>query len=736
MRAIALVSALVAVTAVAASVTLQDVHPAIASGQWRRHDGLTAATDKASQLHRVWLSIAQRNLDVLERTFWAVSDPKSPLYGQYLSQSEVTALVAPAPQVLQSITEWVQGGAEGRSDVTIDCVANRDACHITAPVAHFEQLFGVQMHAYVPNADLLKPKGTVLFRSATTPVLPAHVREHIVHVKGISEFPPVTKRQAARMRAHTAAQQFRAKLKSGANAPGVPLIQRARGREGLIQLWWTPVCLNGQTSAVVPPCSDQGGVAIQSVVTYGQTTINPNGPVTYQQMDAADSSVCDVESGVTQCHTSFAAPWYDAYTANIDVSFANGQGFIATNANVVANIPPVTPQKLWALYGLGGAPRTSTNVTQCVVEFEQQYYAQSDLELFFAEMGVVNTAPVTVIGPNDQSNPGGEAALDIEWIMAMAPGAPTTFWSIYANSSVEVDDILTWSYAIGNATVQPQVNSLSYGMSEGNVDYYLGKGYVARSDVEFQKLALQGLTIIIADGDTGAGDLGGPPMGFSDCQTKLHPDWPSQSPYVTAVGSTFITPNAQPVCYLPASEGGIDCSQGPDGEVGVALNYGIHWTTGGGFSDVTKQAPYQADVVNAYLALGNAVLPPESMFNATGRAYPDVVTCGHNLETALSGTFQSIDGTSASAPIFAGLVTMWNDARVAAGKSVLGFINPLLYSLKTSSYRDVVIADNHCGGEGDTCCSAAYKGAVGWDAVTGLGSPLWAEVTKQILALP
>ena len=99
-------------------------------------------------------------------------------------------------------------------------------------------------------------------------------------------------------------------------------------------------------------------------------------------------------------------------------------------------------------------------------------------------------------------------------------------------------------------------------MSEDNVDKYLGKGYMARSDVEFQKLAVRGITIIIADGDTGydnntffsldkdaegdkttsrksktsltwcciysAGDLGSPPMSNPTCKT-LHPDWPSQA---------------------------------------------------------------------------------------------------------------------------------------------------------------------------------------------------------------
>lgn len=52
------------------------------------------------------------------------------------------------------------------------------------------------------------------------------------------------------------------------------------------------------------------------------------------------------------------------------------------------------------------------------------------------------------------------------------------------------------------------MNSLSYGMSEINVDKYLGKGYLDRSDFEFKKLALRGITIIIASGDTGAGGLG------------------------------------------------------------------------------------------------------------------------------------------------------------------------------------------------------------------------------------
>ena len=54
----------------------------------------------------------------------------------------------------------------------------------------------------------------------------------------------------------------------------------------------------------------------------------------------------------------------------------------------------------------------------------------------------------------------------------------------------------------------PQVNSISYGVAEALVDKFLGKGYLARADHEFKKLALRGISVLIASADNGAGDLG------------------------------------------------------------------------------------------------------------------------------------------------------------------------------------------------------------------------------------
>jgi hypothetical protein len=100
-------------------------------------------------------------------------------------------------------------------------------------------------------------------------------------------------------------------------------------------------------------------------------------------------------------------------------------------------------------------------------------------------------------------------------------------------------------------------------------------------------------------------------------------------------GSTIITPVSEPICYLPKNKGGIDCSRNPLGEIVVSVDevpltsptrfpnapntllthdttnaQGLFWTTGGGFSNITQRAPYQADVVASYLARKDVAFPP------------------------------------------------------------------------------------------------------------------------------
>lgn len=62
------------------------------------------------------------------------------------------------------------------------------------------------------------------------------------------------------------------------------------------------------------------------------------------------------------------------------------------------------------------------------------------------------------------------------------------------------------------------------------------------------------------------------------------------------------------------------------------------------------------------------------------KGIPDVSANGANYVIAIDGRFSLVYGTSASSPTFGSVVTLINEARIAAGKSSVGFINPTLYA--------------------------------------------------------
>ena len=112
--------------------------------------------------------------------------------------------------------------------------------------------------------------------------------------------------------------------------------------------------------------------------------------------------------------------------------------------------------------------------------------------------------------------------------------------------------------------------------------------------------------------------------------------------------------------------------------------------------------------------------------------------------------------TSAAAPVWAGhgagLVTLLNDARLAANKTTLGFLPPMLYAFAKSTpagFTDITRGDNKCtresGSEGGEkarwlsetpCCKYGFDAGQGWDAVTGLGSPKFEALKACVLGLP
>ena len=76
---------------------------------------------------------------------------------------------------------------------------------------------------------------------------------------------------------------------------------------------------------------------------------------------------------------------------------------------------------------------------------------------------------------------------------------------------------------------------------------------------------------------------------------------------------------------------------------------------------------------------------------------------------------------------FASVISLLNDALLAAGRSPLGFLNPWLYSEGYKGLNDIV------GGNNPGCGTSGFEAVKGWDPVTGLGTPNFGLLKDLVL---
>jgi len=233
---------------------------------------------------------------------------------------------------------------------------------------------------------------------------------------------------------------------------------------------------------------------------------------------------------------------------------------------------------------------------------------------------------------------------------------------------------------------------------------------------------LKGLTAFCASGDDGVANF---QARSNPSACGFTPSFPATSPYVLTIGATQGPEAGQPEVACSSQTGGLI-------------------TSGGGFSTFTKRPDYQDAAVNAYLNNPANNVPPRTQFSPTGRAYPDVAAMGHNYPIEVNGAFYVGSGTSASTPVTAGMFTLINDQRLAAGKSPVGFVNPAIYQLggnKSDIFNGITKGKNNCcAGQpnSQTCCQYGFQADVngGWAPITGFGSLNWDKLSAYFTSLP
>jgi subtilase family serine protease len=130
-------------------------------------------------------------------------------------------------------------------------------------------------------------------------------------------------------------------------------------------------------------------------------------------------------------------------------------------------------------------------------------------------------------------------------------------------------------------------------------------------------------------------------------------------------------------------------------------------------------------------------LPSAKKWNSTGRAYPDVSALSANYVVVQDFIpMPGVAGTSCAAPVFSGVIALLNDVRLRAGKSPLGYLNPLLYHIAKTNptgFTDITKGSNPgCGTDGFCkCCLCASKLFISLiyhlSCHQGLGSFFWSR---------
>jgi kumamolisin len=370
-----------------------------------------------------------------------------------------------------------------------------------------------------------------------------------------------------------------------------------------------------------------------------------------------------------------AQPHFRVLGSAINASIGGTSGFARAHAGAAGT--SYTPVQVGELYQFPQGAKAAGQ-TIGIIELGGGYRA-ADLTAYFKGLGQAAPKVTAVSVDKGKNSPGnangadGEVMLDIEVSASVAPGAKIV---VYFAPNTDQGFIDAISSAVHDTTNKPSVISISWGGPESS---WTSQAMTAL-DAACQSAAALGITITVAAGDNGSGDGA----------TGNNVDFPASSPHVLACGGTKLVGSGSTI----TSE--VVWNEQASGE----------GATGGGVSNVFALPSWQA----------NAKVPAPSG-STGGRGVPDV--CGDadpvtGYQVRVDGQSMVIGGTSAVAPLWAGLIALNNQQN---GKSA-GFIQPQIYAAKAASaFHDIVSGNN-----------GAFSAGPGWDACTGLGSPIGSKI--------
>ncbi|EFX05394.1 alkaline serine protease [Grosmannia clavigera kw1407] len=648
------------------------------SKMWRRTDAVPR-----NAMLPMRIGLKQRNMQEGHDLFMSITDPKSANYGQHLTADEVVELFAPERTTIDAVVGWLTGSGIEIGRITLS--ANKQWLQFDAPAAEVEDLLLTKYYVFEHSGSATRDVAAEHYH------LPHEIRDHVDYIT-----PGIRLRWDSKKAARE--QQKKRDLQS-------------IGRRGTSGNYLTPEPIHSADAvadAIYPAAS--GNVSCALYVT-------PDCVKAQYQIPNATKAATGNELGIFESlNEHYNKADLDGYFASAYPSIPKGTYPIERLIDGAVGAVPFGQAGAEANLDLQAAMPLIYPQSTVLYQVDDERIQKNETTAKTPYLGFLNTF---------------FDALD---------GSYCTYSAFGETGNCVTPECLDPSYPDAgpggyNGTLQcgvfepTNVISISYGGGEIDLPAY----YWRRQCSEIMKLGLQGVSVVISSGDYGVASYVGDTNTVEGCLgtggragTIFNPSSEATCPYALAVGATSLNPST-----------GNYTSR-------LTEHAAQRFASGGGFSNYFDQPAYQSSAVENYFntvqlnftgyddaptSLADMANVGTGVFRRAGRGYPDVSAIGEHYITRFNGAWYAIGGTSLAAPLWASMLNLVNEERIAAGKKTLGFINPVLYQ-HPEVFNDITVGSNPgCGTEG-------FPAAKGWDPVTGLGSPNYPKLLKLLLSLP
>lgn len=406
-------------------------------------------------------------------------------------------------------------------------------------------------------------------------------------------------------------------------------------------------------------------------------------------------ALAEVVGGVVSLHDFHSAPMHHVHAAAL-----------ATPQYTSGGSHYMSPADFATIYDVAGLYSQAIDGSgQSIAVAGRSNLKLTDVQAFRGTFGLAANNPTVILnGPDPgivSTDEQGEATLDVEWAGAVAKNASVQF--VVSASTNSSDGVALSSQYIVNHNLAP-VMSLSFGACEA----VMGTSGNQFWNTLWQQAAAQGITVLVASGDSGAAGCDSPTSSSATGGAGV--SGLCSPPYSTCVGGTQFADTSNPSAYWSASNAGNFASalsyipEAAWNSSGPGLGL---WAGGGGASQVYTKPSWQSGP--GVPADGHRDVPDVSLNSSTHDGYL----------VALNGQFYVFGGTSASTPSLAGLMALVAQRSAAR----LGNANPVLYALAAKQanagaavFHDTTAGNNSVPGQ------TGFTAGAGYDLATGLGS--------------